>query len=68
MRCVAKEGESEDSCETSSGQHNVSGTADWINGKYGEYIVTPTLMMGLEDQIIDRIAFGNVKELEEVYG
>jgi hypothetical protein len=28
---------------------------------------TPALMMGMDDTIIDRIAFGGVKELEELY-
>jgi hypothetical protein len=27
----------------------------------------PALMMGMDDTIIDRIAFGGVKELEELY-
>ncbi len=49
-------------------QRSVSDALDQINDKYGEYMVTPALMLGLEDQIIDRIAFGGVKELEEVYG
>lgn len=48
-------------------QHNVSDAADRINDTYGEYMVTPALMMGLGDQIIDRIAFGGVKELEDLY-
>ena len=45
----------------------MSDAADQINDKYGEYMVTPALLLGLGDQIIDRIAFGSVKELEEVY-
>ena len=40
---------------------------DKINDKYGEYVITPALMMGLEKEVVDRIAFGNVKELEELY-
>ena len=48
-------------------QQSVSDAADRINDKYGEYMITPALMLGLEDQIIDRIAFGGVKELEDVY-
>jgi hypothetical protein len=35
--------------------------------KYGEFVITPALMMGMDDVIIDRIAFGGVKELEELY-
>jgi len=45
----------------------LSDTLDEINDRYGEYVVTPALMMGLDREIIDRIAFGGVKELEEVY-
>jgi hypothetical protein len=40
---------------------------DRINDKYGEFAITPALMMGMDDTIIDRIAFGGVKELEELY-
>ena len=35
--------------------------------RWGEFVVTPALMMGMDDTIIDRIAFGGVKELEELY-
>jgi hypothetical protein len=38
-----------------------------INDKYGEFVITPALMMGMDETIIDRIAFGGVKELEELY-
>jgi hypothetical protein len=40
---------------------------DIINGKYGEFVITPALMMGMDNTIIDRISFGGVKELEELY-
>lgn len=40
---------------------------DQINNKYGEFMVTPALMMDMDKQIIDRIAFGGVKELEDIY-
>jgi hypothetical protein len=29
--------------------------------------MTPALMMGMDETILDRIAFGGVKELEELY-
>ncbi len=47
--------------------HAVSEAADKINDKWGEFIITPALMMGMDDIILDRIAFGGVKELEEIY-
>jgi hypothetical protein len=40
---------------------------DKINDKYGEFVITPALMMSMDDTIIDRIAFGGVNELEELY-
>jgi hypothetical protein len=47
--------------------HAVSKAADKLNDKWGEFVITPALMMGMEDIILDRIAFGGVKELEEIY-
>ena len=40
---------------------------DRINDKYSDFAITLALMMGMDDTIIDRIAFGGVKELEELY-
>ena len=51
----------------SSPTHAVSAAMDQINDKYGEFVVTPALMMGMDDLVIDRIAFGGVKELQEMY-
>ena len=48
-------------------KREVSKAMDKINDKYGEYLITPALMMGLDRQIIDRIAFGSVRELEDAY-
>lgn len=44
---------------------NLTQAIDNINDKYGEYIITPALMLGLRDKIIDRVAFGRMGELEE---
>jgi hypothetical protein len=40
---------------------------DRINDTYGEFVITPALMLGMEEVILDRIAFGGVQELEELY-
>jgi hypothetical protein len=40
---------------------------DIINDRYGEFVITPALMMGMDEVILDCIAFGGVKELEELY-
>ena len=47
--------------------HAVSEAMDKINNRWGEFVITPALMMGMDDIILDRIAFGGVKELEEIY-
>lgn len=44
----------------------VSTALDQINDKYGEYTIISALMMGMEDTILDRIAFGRIRELETV--
>jgi DNA polymerase IV len=49
-------------------KREVSRAMDTINDTYGEFVVTPALMMGLDREIIDRIAFGGVRELEDIYG
>jgi hypothetical protein len=47
----------------SSRSHAVAEAMDKINDKYGEFVITPALMLGMDE----RIAFGSVKELEELY-
>jgi DNA polymerase-4 len=50
-----------------SPKHAVSEAMDEINDRWGEFVITPALMMGMDDVILDRIAFGGVKELQELY-
>jgi hypothetical protein len=45
----------------------VAEVIDKINDRWGEFVITPALMMGLGDIILDRKSFGGVKELEEIY-
>jgi DNA polymerase IV len=47
--------------------HAVSDAMDRINDRWGEFVVTPALMMGMEDVILDRVSFGGVKELRDIY-
>jgi hypothetical protein len=51
----------------SSPAHAVAEAADKINDKWGKFVITPALMMGMDDIILDRIAFGGVKELQDIY-
>jgi hypothetical protein len=39
---------------------------DKVNDRWGEFVVTPALMLGMEDIILDRISFGGVMDLEEL--
>lgn len=48
-------------------EEKIQSAIDNLNNKYGEYVVTPALMMGMESVIIDRIAFDGVSELENLY-
>ncbi len=42
----------------------VSDAADKINDIYGEFTVVPGIMMDMDDTILDRIAFGGMREME----
>jgi DNA polymerase IV len=42
----------------------VSDAADKINDIYGEFTIVPGVMMDMDDTILDRIAFGGVREME----
>lgn len=46
-------------------KYQLAKAVDQINEKWGDFMVTSARMMGMDDKIIDRIAFGGVKELEE---
>lgn len=41
----------------------VSDSVDAINNRYGEFVITPALMMEMQGKILDRIAFGQVRDL-----
>lgn len=45
----------------------ITQAVDQVNDKYGEFVITPALMMGMDQKVIDRISFGGVKELEDMY-
>jgi hypothetical protein len=47
--------------------HTVAEAMDKINDRWREFVITPALMMGMGDILLDRISFGDVKELEEIY-
>lgn len=47
----------------SDAQKRVSDAVDLINNRYGEFVVTPALMIEMQGEILDRIAFGAVRDL-----
>lgn len=51
-----------------SKQRKTANAMDDINHRYGEFVITPALMMGMKDTILDRVPFGSTKDLEELYG
>jgi DNA polymerase IV len=40
---------------------------DQINDKYGEFTVSPASLLQIKNTIVDRIAFGGVKDLQNIY-
>ncbi len=42
----------------------ISDALDTVNNRYGEFTVTPANMMDMNGTIIDRVAFGNIKDME----
>lgn len=48
-------------------KRELSSALDEINDRYGEFTVVPALMMGMDQTILDRVPFGGVKDLEDIY-
>lgn len=47
-------------------KENLVHAVDSINEKWGNFVITPATMLGTNNMVPDRIAFGGVKELEEI--
>ena len=41
----------------------ISDAVDAINNRYGEFVVTPATMMDMSGEILDRVAFGQVRDV-----
>lgn len=46
-------------------KNNLTQALDKINQKWGNFVITPAMMLGTQDNVVDRVAFGNIKELEQ---
>lgn len=44
-------------------ERRLSDSLDLVNNRYGEFVVTPATMMDMQGEILDRIAFGNVRDI-----
>lgn len=40
----------------------IANACDDINDKFGEFVITPAIMMGMHDLILDRVAFGSTND------
>lgn len=47
-------------------KENLTKAIDKINERYGNFVITPATMLGTKNVVIDRVAFGNIKELEDI--
>lgn len=47
-------------------KRHVVDALDEINNRYGHFVITPAMMLGTKELVPDRIAFGGIKELEEI--
>lgn len=45
-------------------ERHISDAVDEINNRYGEFVITPATMMDMRGEILDRVAFGNVRDTE----
>ncbi|OGD90427.1 hypothetical protein A3D07_02945 [Candidatus Curtissbacteria bacterium RIFCSPHIGHO2_02_FULL_42_15] len=52
--------------EDQTKKQNLVNAIDKINEKWGNFVITPARMIGMGDVVVDRVAFGGVKELEEI--
>lgn len=41
----------------------ISDAVDAVNDRYGEFVITPAAMMDMQGEILDRVAFGQVRDL-----
>lgn len=44
-------------------EKRISDAIDIINNRYGEFVVTPAMMMDMQGEILDRVAFGQVRDV-----
>ncbi len=45
---------------------SLASSIDKIQERYGDFVITPGIMLGTKDVVLDRIGFGNIKDLESL--
>jgi DNA polymerase-4 len=63
VRCQGSSLTAESSTKSVEGRKRVSDAVDAINNRYGEFVITPAMMLDMQGAILDRIAFGQVRDL-----
>lgn len=53
----------DDEIKRTDASKRASDAVDAINNRYGEFVITPAMIMDMQKEILDRIAFGQVKDL-----
>ncbi len=46
-----------------SARKRISDSVDAVNNRYGEFVLTPAIMLDMQGTILDRIAFGQVRDI-----
>ena len=59
----AKNGEIDFTARTIDAKKRLSDSVDEVNNRYGEFVITPGTMVDMSGTILDRIAFGQVRDL-----
>jgi DNA polymerase-4 len=50
-----------------SRERRIALATDEINDRYGEFIITPAIMLGMEHMVLDRVSYGNIRDLEDLH-
>lgn len=53
----------ESSTKNIGARKRMSDAVDAINNRYGEFVITPAVMLDMQGTILDRIAFGQVRDM-----
>ena len=61
---TARSHTSEPEYRSQEATRRLSDALDAVNTRYGEFVITPGTMMAMKGEILDRIAFGNLPDID----